>query len=68
MPKPKATRIVCDTCGLNWEKHKKSKPDTAPLSECVRLLKAELAKPKPYPMYGYGATSHSGWQNISVAH
>lgn len=65
MPKPKATRIVCDTCGLDWDKHKRSKTDTAPLSECVRLLKAELSKPKTYSQISGAST----WpMNISVAH
>lgn len=68
MPKPKATRIVCDTCGLDWSLHKKSKTDSAPLSECVRLLKAELAKPKQLPFIIGGSGSGIGnWSsNISA--
>lgn len=62
MPKPKATKIVCDTCGLDWSLHKKSNTDSAPLSECVRLLKAELAKPRTQP-YIYAQTT-AGWPSI----
>lgn len=40
MPKPKATNIVCDTCGLPWSSHKGT-GESRPLKECVRLLKLE---------------------------
>lgn len=43
MPRPKATVIVCDTCGLDWKRHKANKRGTVTTAECVRLLKADLA-------------------------
>lgn len=41
-PAPKTVRVECDTCGLEWGKHKKAGGKVG-LAECVRLLKAELS-------------------------
>ncbi len=57
-PKPVVVETICSECGLDWEPHGEN-PTT---SDCIRLLKAELAKPRsvtiapyvqpwPYPVY-----------------
>ncbi len=57
-PQPVVVTTICSECGLAWEAHG-DKPTT---SDCIRLLKAELAKrptvtvrpwiqPYPYPVY-----------------
>lgn len=63
MPKPKPTNIVCDTCGLDWKKHKENAKGTVPLTECVRLLKVELASRATSPIffpYGSSASMSTG--------
>ena len=47
-PVPMPIKIVCSECGLSWEKHEK-----ATLSECIRLLRAELAR---RPQWSYTQT------------
>ncbi len=42
-PTPISQCVVCSECGLSWDAHKEQT-----LSECVRLLKAELKKPRPW--------------------
>jgi hypothetical protein len=42
-PKPIVTKTVCSLCGLDWEKH----PENASAVDCIDLLKAEAAKPRP---------------------
>ncbi len=44
-PKPVVVTTICSECGLAWEAHG-DKPTT---SDCIRLLKAELAK-RPTPI------------------
>ncbi len=51
-PEPVAVTTICSVCGLPWLDHGKT-PTT---EDCIRLLKAELAKrpiqvpiPQPYP-------------------
>jgi len=51
-PKPVVVTTICSECGLAWDAHGE-KPTT---SDCIRLLKAELAKrptvqPYVYPTY-----------------
>jgi len=46
-PEPISKYIVCSECGLSWENHKKKSID-----ECVRLLKAELARRPRLNQYG----------------
>lgn len=60
LPKPKHLNIVCTECGLPWDKHKADAKGKVGLEECVRLLKAEVAKPKFYP-YGFSAGSTTQW-------
>lgn len=49
-PKPVTKNTVCSECGLPWEKHNQGQttepalPIAPTLEECVRLLKAELAR------------------------
>lgn len=43
-PKPKTVKVVCEVCGLEWREHKPDGKGKVGLDECVRLLKAELAK------------------------
>lgn len=42
-PEPRALNIVCSICGQPWDLHTKTNGDV-PLTECVRLLKSELAR------------------------
>jgi|ERR1700677_49429 len=49
-PEPVPVTTICSVCGLSWHDHGKD-PTT---DDCIRLLKAELAKkpvtvPEPYP-------------------
>jgi hypothetical protein len=49
-PEPVPVTTICSVCGLSWHDHGKD-PTT---DDCIRLLKAELAKklqtvPVPYP-------------------
>lgn len=52
-PKPVVVTTICSECGLDWDDH----GDNPTTSDCVRLLKIELARrPKPvftYPYSGY---------------
>lgn len=60
MPHPVPKDVVCSDCGLSWDAHAKVVDPNAALvpyepvivepSECVRLLKAELAR-RPYVTY-----------------
>lgn len=50
-PKPVAITTICSVCGLSWSNH----GETPTTDDCIRLLKAELAKrpitiPNPYPV------------------
>jgi hypothetical protein len=64
-PKPKTVKVVCDMCGIEWAAHKLKPTHEPTLEECVRVLKAELAKRptrNPYlsngvTLYGTGVTS-----------
>jgi hypothetical protein len=67
-PKPKTVKVECDVCGQDWKQHKPDAKGKVGLDECVRLLKVELAKPRPawisqssgitaYPHF-YGNTTH----------
>jgi hypothetical protein len=48
-PQPKTVKVVCDVCGQDWKAHG-TKPT---LEDCVRLLKAALAKqPTHWQMSG----------------
>lgn len=67
MPKPKPTNVVCDTCGLDWKQHKPTPKGTVPLSECVRLLKAEVAKPRQH-FFPYISQSASTGGNFTSWH
>lgn len=67
-PHAVALNVVCSDCGLSWDAHMKVvHPDEKgqPLepvvepSECVRLLKAELAK-RPYVTYTTGPNTTTG--------
>lgn len=51
-PKPKATNVVCDVCGLDWAKHKPAARGKVTVDECVRLLKEEAARAASYPWQG----------------
>lgn len=58
MPKPQPIpkSVICDQCGLDWGLHKK-----ATLTECVRLLKAELVKRPQWSWTQYsGAHTSTG--------
>ena len=60
-PKPVVTETICSECGLDWERH----GDTPTQSDCIRLLKADLAtKPMPiinYPTYPIYPNGPSYW-------
>lgn len=60
-PQPVVVTTICSECGLAWEAHG-DKPST---SDCIRLLKAELAR-RPtvitYPTYPW----HMGWQGNTL--
>lgn len=56
-PTPVAVTTICSVCGLDWTLH----GEDATTDDCIKLLKAELAKrpavrPYAYPMpvYPYG--------------
>ena len=55
-PEPKTVSVVCSVCDQPWDKHG-AKPT---LEDCVRLLKAELAKRSVYPrqFLGSGPNTH----------
>jgi len=66
-PQPVVVTTICSECGLAWEAHG-DKPTT---SDCIRLLKTELAKrPAPititypcvwtYPYYPQWYTQYQG--------
>lgn len=56
-PRPIVTQIKCSVCDLPWEQHKGHEDDTVKMSECVRLLKLELAqRPRPYISYPWTYT------------
>jgi hypothetical protein len=63
-PEPKPTNVVCTVCGLDWKAHEQNstaakKRTTVTLEDCVRVLKAELARrPKQNPWVGVSGT---GW-------
>lgn len=42
-PEPVPQSVICTACGISWDLHKPSRGKVT-LSECVRLLRAELAK------------------------
>lgn len=45
-PQPVVVRTVCSECGLDWDGH----GDKPTFADCIRLLKAEVAKPRvAYP-------------------
>lgn len=54
-PEPVAKETVCSLCGLDWDKHPKKKSLTA--EDCVKLLKAELAR-RPNPIVWQGTTTY----------
>lgn len=64
IPKPVVTVTLCSLCDEPWEAHGKN--PTA--KDCIRLLKAKLAEPRPYvapyiqkyPTYPYWYTYTSG--------
>jgi hypothetical protein len=55
-PKPKTVKVDCDVCGLDWKQHKPDAKGKVTLDECVRLLKAELAKGRPWRWIQYHNT------------
>lgn len=58
-PKPKATQVVCEACGLDWAKHEalmKTSKEKPTLETCVQLLKAELASRPKQPMVWSGSS------------
>lgn len=51
LPEPIALTTICSVCGLSWSDH----GETPTTDDCIRLLKAALAKkpttiPQPYPV------------------
>lgn len=61
-PEPISKHSVCSACDQPWDAH----GDEPTLETCVKLLKAELAKPRPYPMTLSGSASgFPWWGNIS---
>ncbi len=48
--------VECDVCALDWTLHTPDAKGKVTLDECVRLLRAELAKPRPqfYATTSYG--------------
>jgi hypothetical protein len=42
-PEPVPQSVVCTACGLSWDWHEPNRGKVT-LSECVRLLRAELLK------------------------
>jgi hypothetical protein len=65
-PKPKTVKVDCDVCGLDWKQHKPDAKGKVTLDECVRLLKAELAKPCPSPFYQVGVNPYFGSASTSA--
>lgn len=68
VPKPVPRDVVCSECGLSWAKHElPGGMKTMPLSECVRLLKAELAASRPQVTYtsGYSYTDPATYNVIN---
>lgn len=59
-PKPKPLKIVCTECGMDWAAH----GDKPTLADCVRLLKAELAKPRPN-VYGQSIITPAQYRTIN---
>ena len=59
-PKPISKSVVCSECGLPWAKHTAGRKTDPTLDVCVRLLKAELAKPR-YPFMQSQLSSASGY-------
>lgn len=66
-PQPIVTSTVCSVCGLNWANHMPDASGEVSTLECVRLLKAEIARPRPvyrqhwtYPYDQYTWTCSSG--------
>lgn len=51
-PEPVPQTVVCSTCGLLWDQHKKTKGRVTK-DECIRLLNAELAR-RPQWNYSIG--------------
>ena len=63
-PKPKTVKVECDVCGQDWKLHKPDAKGKVGLDECVRLLKAEMAKPRANP---YVISGSSLWP-LTAAH
>lgn len=62
VPKPVPRDIVCSECGLPWARHELPQgARTMPLSECVRLLKADLAS---RPQYTYTTGNFPSTYNV----
>jgi hypothetical protein len=55
-PKPVVQRTVCSECGLDWDKHS-AKPS---LADCVKLLKAELARRPNFSFQQLGGGGYTG--------
>jgi hypothetical protein len=51
-PEPIVVSTICSQCGLNWDLH----GDNPSLLDCIRLLKAEIAKPCQHWTWSYPAT------------
>lgn len=62
-PEPISKHVVCSECGQPWDKH----GDKPTLETCVKLLKAELAKPRPYAMQIAGSMAQPPWGNYTVS-
>ena len=65
-PEPKPTHVVCTVCGLAWDAHEsafpaKGKKPAVTLDDCVRVLKAELAKRPRQNPYVVQQLATSGW-------
>lgn len=51
-PSPVCVATVCSECGLAWSRH----PEGASLTDCIRLLKEDLARPMIWTWHLLGAT------------
>ena len=52
-PAPVPTNVVCRVCGLPWDQHG---PDPT-LKTCVRLLRAEIDRPRWTPPHRYSTVN-----------